>query len=340
MPVIEFSNQHNVVFFPTYGHQNDGSARWNVHIHGWIYHSEVSSKLRAAVLNWLRKRTELKHTESVARILDKRLRAFLVRNEKGSELVVRLGEQLVKMPKSSKNGHFIHTIEFEPPHNPDPNSDHWMEFQLDIPEESERQFHGQFQLISAEGVSVISDIDDTLKITNVAKRRELLANTFMREFQPFDQLAEVYQFWERQGVRFHYVSASPWQLYLPLAEYLMVSGYPRGSMHLQEFRLKDKIGLRKFKAAGRAKLTAIKQILAAFPLRTFMLVGDSGERDPELYGELKRQYPQQIARIYIRNLGGENDTEDRWEHAFDGINPDDWQLFTDAKDLLDKPVVV
>ena len=63
-----------------------------------------------------------------------------------------------------------------------------------------RIFEGTVQLVSPKGISAISDIDDTLKITNVFKgKKELMKNTYLKEFTPVPGMADVYQHWRRRG---------------------------------------------------------------------------------------------------------------------------------------------
>ena len=66
--------------------------------------------------------------------------------------------------------------------------------------------------VPPEGLSIIW-YRDTVKVSNVNKR-ELLANTFLREFTPIEGMAALFRRWGRaHGAVFHYVSASPWQLW-------------------------------------------------------------------------------------------------------------------------------
>ena len=77
---------------------------------------------------------------------------------------------------------------------------------------------GRIRLIEPEGVSVISDIDDTIKVTEVpAERLIKLRNTFCREFVAAPDMAKMYK--EMVDVPFHYVSGGPWQLYGPLYDF-------------------------------------------------------------------------------------------------------------------------
>ena len=92
-----------------------------------------------------------------------------------------------------------------------------------------------------------------MKITNVADRRELLANTLLREFVAVPDMVNLYKMWSLSGVIFHYVSASPWQLTRPLSEFFLNSGLPDGSMHLKLFRLKDSTPLGRMRSSKKIK---------------------------------------------------------------------------------------
>ena len=161
---------------------------------------------------------------------------------------------------------------------------------------------GSIHVVESAGLSVISDIDDTVKITNVADRRELLRNTLLREFAAVPGMAAVYRRWQDAGTAFHYVSASPWQLSPCLARFITAAGLPAGSMHLKLFRLQDSTPLGRLPSRKRSKRRVIEQIMADFPDRRFLLVGDSGERDPEVYAAVARQRPDQVTGIAIRRV--------------------------------------
>jgi phosphatidate phosphatase APP1 len=103
---------------------------------------------------------------------------------------------------------------------------------------------------------------------------------------------------------FHYVSASPWQLARCLCGFLRDEQLPFGSMHLKLFRLKDSTPLRRLPSRKHSKRRIIEQIMADFPGRRFLLVGDSGERDPEVYAAIARRHPRQVAAVAIRRVAG------------------------------------
>jgi len=77
----------------------------------------------------------------------------------------------------------------------------------------------------------------------------------------------------------------------------------------------------------------IKPILQRYPRRRFVFVGDSGEKDPEVYGALARQYPGQVLHILIRAVDGETPDAARFRTAFEGLPRERWTVFTRVADL-------
>ena len=167
-------------------------------------------------------------------------------------------------------------------------------------------------------------------------RKALLRNTFCRPFKPVPGMAAVYRGWrDSVGAQFHYVTASPWQLYAPLAGFTRSNGFPAGTFHMKEVRVKDSSVLNLFQSPERYKLAAIEPLLRQFPNRQFVLVGDSGEKDPEAYGALARKYPGQVRHIFIRDLTGENAEATRYRKAFAKIPDEVWQVFKEPLEIKD-----
>jgi len=187
------------------------------------------------------------------------------------------------------------------------------------------------RLIEPRGISVISDIDDTLKASYVWKKRKLIRTTFTRQWKPTKGLAGVYQQLAGAGAVFHYVSTSPWQLYPALAQFTQRAGFPDGTFHLKRFRWKDRSFLDLFAHAAQYKPRLIEPILDRFPRRRFVLIGDSGECDPRVYGQVARQRPHQVAAILIRDVAELGADHPTLREAFAGLPPERWQLFDKAK---------
>ncbi|KAI7855678.1 hypothetical protein BDC45DRAFT_86701 [Circinella umbellata] len=159
---------------------------------------------------------------------------------------------------------------------------------------------GHVSLVEPKGISIISDIDDTIKDTQIlAGPRTVLSNTFFKQSRDVPGMADAYAHWYTQGAAFHYVSNSPFQLMPMLDQFLKSNAFPPGSMHL---RVDGKLLARLIEVPGRAKRDAILQIIKDFPHRQFVLIGDSGEIDLEIYGHIAAEYPDRILKIFIRDV--------------------------------------
>ncbi|KAI5867884.1 hypothetical protein GGS23DRAFT_601896 [Durotheca rogersii] len=158
------------------------------------------------------------------------------------------------------------------------------------------------EIIEPRGVSLISDIDDTVKRSNIfLGSKEMFRNTFTRDLnsQTVDGVSRWYNALQDLGVRIHYCSNSPWQLYPVLATFLKVAGLPLDSLHLKRYT-----GMLQgiFEPVAERKRGTLVKIMKDFPERKFLLVGDSGEADLEVYTELAVAYPGRILAIFIRDV--------------------------------------
>ncbi|EPB87461.1 hypothetical protein HMPREF1544_05771 [Mucor circinelloides 1006PhL] len=160
--------------------------------------------------------------------------------------------------------------------------------------------YGIVQLIEPYGVSVISDIDDTIKDTRVLSgARTVLSNTFFNPTRAIPGMADAYLQWYNQGASYHYVSNSPFQLVHMLHQFINNHHFPPGSFHL---RPSTGIISKLVQESGRSKRESICKILQDFPHRKFVLVGDSGEIDLEIYTRIAADFPGQIIKIFIRDI--------------------------------------
>ncbi len=153
---------------------------------------------------------------------------------------------------------------------------------------------------------VISDLDDTVvrsSATSFLKmaRMVLLENAHTR--LPFDGVAEFYSalqngpdVGEKAWNPIFYVSSSPWNLYDVLEDFLDFHGVPAGPMFLKDWSPTSVWSHR------RHKLEAIRGLLDTYPELPFVLIGDSGQSDPEIYRDIVREYPGRIEAIYIRDI--------------------------------------
>jgi phosphatidate phosphatase APP1 len=88
-----------------------------------------------------------------------------------------------------------------------------------------------------------------------------------------------------------------------------------------------------FASSLETKPPQIIAIIKRYPERKFILVGDSGEKDPEVYAQIQQMFPQQIKKILIRNVTAESADNDRFQSLFKKLSPHIWQLFNEAEDI-------
>ena len=158
------------------------------------------------------------------------------------------------------------------------------------------------QLIEPVGISVISDIDDTVKHSAISSgAKEMFRNTFVRDLGELTVkgVSDWYQELAKRNVDFHYVSNAPWQLYPLLEKYFKLVGLPPGSFHLKAYS-----GMLQgiFEPTAERKRGSLEQLLRDFPERKFILVGDSGEADLEVYTDIVLANPGRILGIFIRDV--------------------------------------
>ncbi|POY71520.1 hypothetical protein BMF94_5441 [Rhodotorula taiwanensis] len=155
------------------------------------------------------------------------------------------------------------------------------------------------------GVRIVSDVDDTIKWTEVTKgTKTIFRNVFVRELPEIrvPGMATWYRQLQAHGAQFHYVSNSPVELWPVLRTFLKLSGFPNGSCTLKEYGGASSAIAKLWEEPGQRKKANVENILKEFPAARFILVGDSGEQDLELYVALARQYPANILAIYIRDV--------------------------------------
>ncbi|EYE96367.1 phosphatidate phosphatase App1 family protein, partial [Aspergillus ruber CBS 135680] len=160
----------------------------------------------------------------------------------------------------------------------------------------------EIKIIEPSGVSLISDIDDTVKHSAIANgAKEMFRNTFVRELSDLTVrgVDEWYTQLTKLGVEIHYVSNAPWQLYPLLERFFKLVGLPPGSIHLKQYS-----GMLQgiFEPTAERKRASLERILKDFPDRKFILVGDSGEADLEVYTEIVLANPGRILGIFIRDV--------------------------------------
>jgi phosphatidate phosphatase APP1 len=149
-------------------------------------------------------------------------------------------------------------------------------------------------------LAVLSDLDDTVLITGATRLREVLVRTLLHDVHEREVVPgtpEFYRALADRGAPLIYVSSSPWNLHAPIARLLELNGLPRGPLILRDWGFGGERG-----HAGH-KTSEIERVLADLPGVPFLLLGDSGQQDPEIYAALARRHPDRVAGVILRHVG-------------------------------------
>jgi len=157
-------------------------------------------------------------------------------------------------------------------------------------------------------LGIISDLDDTVIRTGVRRLLRMLAATFLENARtrlPFPGVASFYQALHAgttggPPAPIFYVSSSPWNMHNFLLEFLEVRGIPTGPLLLRDWGLSRETFLPR--GHHSHKSDAIELIFRTYPDLPFILIGDSGQQDPEIYSRMARRHPGRVAAIYIRDV--------------------------------------
>ena len=195
------------------------------------------------------------------------------------------------------------------------NSEGWLTFELafeagNLKREISREnrFSGEVLIPGNEvDFGVISDIDDTILQTGVVSllKWRVVINTFFKNAAkrvPLKGAADFYHLLHRgiSGTNANplfYVSHSPWNLYRYLDFFLTENNFPKGPILLRSMS-----SFRPGKSKKPQKQNEILDILKAYPAMKFILIGDSGEKDADIYKDIAEQHPDRILAIYLRTV--------------------------------------
>lgn len=154
---------------------------------------------------------------------------------------------------------------------------------------------------------VVSDIDDTVIQTDVARLLTMVADVAFGSAHtraPFPGVAAFFRALHAGTGSapnpVFYVSNGPWNLYDVFEHFLELRGIPPGPVELRDWGAP----WREIRRVGRYehKLESIRRIFRTLPDLPFILIGDSGEDDPEIYRDLVHEYPARVPAVYIRDV--------------------------------------
>lgn len=213
--------------------------------------------------------------------------------------------------QSNEEGYF--DIEFVLP-EPLPAKEDWFEVELELMDKvlpRQGRVTATAEVMVSELNSefgIISDVDDTILIsraTHFIKKIRLLLLKNAHTRLPFQGVSAFYKSLQKGSTStffnpIFYVSSSSWKLYDLLLDFCKIRGIPKGPFMLRASRIDDY----KFLSSihNNHKLQKIEHILSTYDNLKFILIGDSGQKDPEIYEQVAKDFPGRIKVIYIRDV--------------------------------------
>ncbi|MDT8386570.1 MAG: phosphatase domain-containing protein [Thiogranum sp.] len=215
----------------------------------------------------------------------------------------------VREVTADTHGHFSACLEL-PPRNV---RSLWREYLVELVEPKRQEsVTGRGEILVATAAArriIVSDIDDTVIFTGVSNKLRMLWQLFARgphDRVPFPGIAALYRGLyagpdAEEKNPLIYISRSPWSIYPTLEEFFQLHDIPIGPvLQLRDWGITLRHPFPR-RAPGQ-KREVLERVLTVYPELPLLLIGDSGQHDPELYLGLARQQPARVAGIYIRDL--------------------------------------
>jgi len=187
-------------------------------------------------------------------------------------------------------------------------------------------------LVPPQGITLVADIDDVLRFTQIYQPDEGLKNSFARPYVPWMNMPAVFSRWqdEVQGLHIHYLTTTPIKV-TPFYEAFTYANYPLGSFDIRPLNLTT---VDQIFAVRRVNL---RRIFGSFPQRKFVLIGDTSNSDiMSGYPAMVTEFPGQVQCILLRNVSA-TDPSDHFPYdtsGFKDVNNSTYMFFRTPDDLM------
>ena len=180
-------------------------------------------------------------------------------------------------------------------------------------------------LVPSEGLTIVSDIDDILRVTKIYQPKEGLLNSFARPFTPWMNMPDIYANWSKSlpDFHFHYLTTTPEQVTRNYMEFIY-NTYPGGSFDTRPLNFSD------VNATLSIRKALLNKVFQTFPKRKFILVADTSNSDVmRAYPQMVTDFPGQVQCIFLRNTSA-TDRGDRFPYdtsGFKNLNQNTYMFF-------------
>ncbi|KAJ9621058.1 uncharacterized protein PV06_04339 [Exophiala oligosperma] len=192
-------------------------------------------------------------------------------------------------------------------------------------------------LVSDQGFTIVSDIDDILRVTKIYQPKQGLLNTFAKPFTPWMNMPEIYANWSNSipNMHFHYLTTTPEQVTRNYMQFIYDT-YPGGSFDTRPLNFSD------VSATLSIRKALLVKVFETFPHRKFILVADTSNSDVMRdYPAMAKEFPGQVQCIFLRNTSS-TDPGDKFPYNTDGfkdLNQQSYMFFKVPDDLMGLDIV-
>ncbi|EGO61479.1 hypothetical protein NEUTE1DRAFT_144655 [Neurospora tetrasperma FGSC 2508] len=318
------------------------NGSWQAEFVTAVFDARISTKFVEAVGD-IAEKVGLSKGDKQEKTIEQRITPFLMEVLPGRRVDIKFGESTeLRLGPGGRNG-----ISSELKKLPDSSARSVSKSVAEVPSGAGGLLEMTTFYTEPEGWAVISDIDDTIKITQTSDPVGILRSTFVAEPTPIAGMPELY--WQIKDIvtpsaPWFYLSASPYNLY-PFLRDFTHRYYPRGQLVLRDASWMTIPGLLSNLTLGtqRYKVDRMKKLYEWLPKKKMICIGDSTQSDPEAYGEMYRKHPEWIKLILIRKvadiaaIGTEaKNAAKRFEDAFKGVPREVWHVFEDPAECREQ----
>ena len=180
-------------------------------------------------------------------------------------------------------------------------------------------------LVPDKGLTIISDIDDILRVTKIYEPKEGILNSFARPFTPWMNMPDIYANWSASipDFHFHYLTTTPEQVTRNYMDFIYKT-YPGGSFDTRPLNFSN------VEETLKVRKVLLEKVFQTFPQRKFILIADTSNSDVMTdYPAMVTEFPGQVQCIFLRNTSA-TDSGDRFPYdtsGFKNINQQSYMFF-------------
>lgn len=158
-------------------------------------------------------------------------------------------------------------------------------------------------------VGVVCDIDDTVVVTKLPRPFLAAWNSFVLDEHArtptpgmavmMERLLNRWRTQSGQEAPVVYISTGAWNVAQTLTRFLTRNLYPSGPLLLTDWGPTED---RWFRSGQQHKEQQLERLARDFPQIRWVLIGDDGQHDPQIYADFARRHPEKVKAVIIREL--------------------------------------